>query len=88
MIDRQGELASILLRLWDPLGIADADVAPEREYLYEAGELLDLAAAGAGFDAIAELLCQRGSELGFADAQRDARASQAVWEWLNSPRRG
>jgi hypothetical protein len=88
MTDRQAQLALILLREWDPLGIADVDVAPEREYVFEAGGLLDLADSGADFNAIAQLLSERGRELGFPDAQRDERASQAVWEWLKAQQRG
>lgn len=85
MPNRQEQLALILLKYWDPLQVVDIDIAPEQEYLAEAGELSDLVDSGAGREAIAERLSKRGRELGLVDTQRNERASQAVWEWFNTP---
>lgn len=52
-------IARVLLRDWDPLGVAETDEAPEREYLFEAGELSAMLARGASVEAITAYLGSR-----------------------------
>jgi hypothetical protein len=42
-----GQIAEILLRDWDPIGVADTGEAPESEYLHEAAELAEMLSVGA-----------------------------------------
>jgi hypothetical protein len=48
-------IARVLLRDWDPLGVAETDEAPEDEYLFEARELSAMLAQGASAEAITRL---------------------------------
>jgi hypothetical protein len=69
----------VLLEHWDVLAVAEQDVAPQTEYLHEAGEVLDLLQAGRSADEVAAHLGDAATLLGATpDARRDRLAAEAV----------
>jgi hypothetical protein len=69
-------IARVLLRDWDPLGVAETDEAPEDEYLFEARELSAMLAQGASVEAITAYLGSRG--LGASNRSRNRAAAAAL----------
>lgn len=57
------EVARLLLLHWDPLLVADIDVDVGAEYVWEAGALLEMLAAGATDDDIAARLTDYARDL-------------------------
>jgi len=70
------DIARVLLRDWDPLGVAESDEAPEEEYRFEARELSAMLAQGTSAEAMADYLGSRG--LGAPDRPRDRAAATAL----------
>jgi hypothetical protein len=69
-------IARVLLREWDPLGVAETDEVPEHEYLFDASELSGMLARGASVEEISHYLGSRG--LGASNRSRDRAAAAAL----------
>jgi hypothetical protein len=63
------QIAVLLSEDWDPIGVAQIDESPEREYHFEATELATMLSQGATVGDIVDYLGSRG--LGQVDAARD-----------------
>lgn len=63
------------------VGVAEIDVEPEREYLYEAKTLHELLRSGANIDALTEALTRPAAEMPVrADETRDRTAAEQIFE--------
>jgi len=75
------DVARVLLRNWDPLGVAETDEHPEHEYLFEARQLRSMLARGASLGVIAAYHGSRS--LGRSNTGRDRAAAAAVRNLAN-----
>jgi hypothetical protein len=72
-------LSALLFRRWDVVGVAEIDIEPEREYIYEAGRVLAVLKAGGGVDAVAAELAMLAAEMPVApNPSRDRTAAEAI----------
>ena len=77
----EAAISSLLLQNWDVLGIADVDVAPEREYVHEAAKFRELVLSGSGHDGLAAYLTSAAEAMNATpDRSRDRRAAEAIYD--------
>jgi phosphoribosylamine-glycine ligase len=80
--DPTSDVARLLLEQWDPLRVAEADVAPEQEYVHEAGRVVALLQRGADVEEVTAHLTTAVAELShYNDVDRDRRVAGALLEW-------
>lgn len=77
----EAEVALLLMKHWDVLGVQDIDTQPEHEYRHEATRVLALLRRGSDVADVAAYLDEASASLHAApNVERDQLAAQAVWD--------
>lgn len=76
------EVARMLLPRWDPVGAVSLDSEPEREYLYEAAQIVAQLRAGTDrADLITYLTTTRARLSSVADRLGDQATAESILDW-------